>query len=493
MKKILSLSLAIICLSSPLFGETYVLDLEKSISIAKEKSYSMLNLKQAVRIAEFNLKSTTSQLKTHIDMNLTTPNYSDNMIRFQDTMGISYSHVKLLSYDGTLIIRQPLPTDGNISIVSGLYNDEDFLLDKRSFNMNTQLRLTQPLNSLWGYNSIKSTLKLANLAYELSNKSLKRAELDLVYNVTYSFFSLLNNQKREEIAKLNLEKQKEAHLIAKNKYEAGLIKEVEALQMEVDLSEAQNNYDLSITDQSSAMNALKELMGIELNDSIIINNKMDYKVVVVDPKKALQLAMDNRLEIREQEIQIEQQQISIKRQKAQSKIKGDLVASLGLSGVSTENRNSPLSQSFNNAYNNLSDGHKVFGVGINVSIPILDWGENRARVNAEKARLQQSIYSQIETKRNIEREILDLVANLNSSLKRLQLLEKNVIVAEKSFEITRQRFSDGDIDSQALALERERLNTAYTSHLNAYIAYELMLADLMRKTFFDFQRDTAIN
>ena len=95
--------------------------------------------------------------------------------------------------------------------------------------------------------------------------------------------------------------------------------------------------------------------------------------------------------------------------------------------------------------------------------------------------------------RGIEREVRDLVAGFNSSLKSLQLLEKNIMVAEKSFEITRQRYSDGDIDSQSLALERIRLNTAYTSHLRAYINYQLVLADLMRKTFYDFQKKELIN
>ncbi len=97
-----------------------------------------------------------------------------------------------------------------------------------------------------------------------------------------------------------------------------------------------------------------------------------------------------------------------------------------------------------------------------------------------------------ETERNIEREVRNLVNDLNSSLKRLQLLEKNINVAEKSFEITRQRYSDGDIDSQALALERNRLNNAYNSHLSAYINYQLKLADIMRKTFYDFKNNKEI-
>ena len=66
------------------------------------------------------------------------------------------------------------------------------------------------------------------------------------------------------------------------------------------------------------------------------------------------------------------------------------------------------------------------------------------------------------------------------------------MIAEKSFEITLARFSNGDIASQELALERERLNNAYTSHLSAYINYQLRMADLMRKTFYDFQNDRPI-
>lgn len=98
----------------------------------------------------------------------------------------------------------------------------------------------------------------------------------------------------------------------------------------------------------------------------------------------------------------------------------------------------------------------------------------------------------MQIRRNIEQEVRNLVSNLTSSLKRLQLLEKNLTIAEKSFEITRQRFSDGDIDSQSLALERNRLNNAYVSHLNAYINYQMQLADLMRRTFYDFKNNREV-
>jgi hypothetical protein len=43
-----------------------------------------------------------------------------------------------------------------------------------------------------------------------------------------------------------------------------------------------------------------------------------------------------------------------------------------------------------------------------------------------------------------------------------------------------------------MALERERLNTAYVSRLVSFIDYKLLLSDLMRKTFYDFEKDISV-
>lgn len=493
MKKLILLLAVISTQVLSVKSETYNLDLQKSIEIAKEKSSSMLSLAEDFKIAEYNLKAATSKLKTHINLNFVSPQYTETVRQFEDSTGISFYPVKQLNYQGNLVINQPLPTDGYVYVRSGLSNYDDYFTNYRSTYLNTRLGLVQPLTSFYGgYNSIKSTLKQAQLAFERSKKSLKREELNLVYQVSSAFYNLLSVQKGAEIARLDFERQKDAQAIAKNKYEAGLIKEVDALQMDVDLAEAKNNYDLAIVNQNSAMTMFKELIGIQLNDSVSLNSEFKYEVVIVDPEKAVQLAFENRLEIREQEIQIELNKLNIKQQKSAGMIQSDLTAYYEKIGISGQNTNSSFSSSVNKSYTDFLNRPQNFGIGLNISIPILDFGENKAQVRAAQARLKQNEIRKEEVRRSIEREVRNLVAELNSSLSRLQLLEKNVTVAEKSFEITRQRFSDGDIDSQALALERNRLNTAYNSHLRAYINYQLMLADIMRKTFYDFQNNQPI-
>jgi outer membrane protein TolC len=491
MKKINLLMLLLGSLSLTTNAETYVLDLQKSIEIAKEKSYEMLTLYQDLLIADYNLKTANSQFKTHVDLQLTTPDYKETVNRFQDSTGIYFYPIKELSYSGTLEINQPLPTDGRIYIQSGLSADDDLNADERSMYLNTRLGLTQPLTALYGYNNIRSSYKQAKLDYERSQKQLKRAELNLNYSVSNAFYRVLSVQKALEISKLNLERQQQAFDVATQKFKAGLIKEVDALQMEVDLAEARNSYDVAIINQTSSQNAFKELIGIEFSDSVIINSELKYDVVVVDLDKAISSALENRLEIREQEIQIELSKLNIKRQRSQGMIQSDLVAYYQKIGVS-QPANVGYDIALNNSWTDFRNRPQNYGVGLNISVPIIDWGENKSRVNAAKARLKQTEYNQESVRRSIEGEVRNLVSDFNSSLKRLQLLEKNVAVAEKSFEITRQRYADGDIDSQALALERDRLNNAYNSHLSAYISYQLMLSDLMRKTFYDFQNDKPL-
>lgn len=75
----------------------------------------MLNLAENLKIAEFNLKSATSRLKTHIDMTVSSPQYTETIESWKDTTGITFYYpIKELGYAGTLTINQPLPTDGNI-------------------------------------------------------------------------------------------------------------------------------------------------------------------------------------------------------------------------------------------------------------------------------------------------------------------------------------------------------------------------------------------
>ncbi|MEA1876572.1 MAG: TolC family protein [Bacteroidota bacterium] len=492
-KRILSsLIISFTIFSGSFSQEVYRLDLETSILLAQRQSNRMLILKQQLKSATYNLKIANSQFKTHINLDMTLPQYTETIRQWEDSSGISFYPVRQNQINSYLTINQPLPTDGSLYIRTGLLNFVDFYADDRNAQISSSIGLRQPIAAFFGHNNIKLFYKQAKLNYEMTLKQLKRDELDLVYITSQAFYGVLSAQEAMEIARRNLERQQEAFTIARNKYKAGLIREVEALQMEVDLSAAANQYENARTDNMAQFRLFKEQLGLNMSDSVVVQNEMEYKPIFVNVDKAVGLAMANRLELRENEIRIELQEMEVRRRKAAGRISGDILLNYNFIGVGKNSRAIPIATTFDNTWQNLTDRPGSFGVGLTARIPILDWGENRARVNYAKSGLEQNKLQLIGTRMSIEREIRTLVDRLHNSLRGLELLEKSVIIAEKSFDISRQRYANGEIDSQFMALERDRLNQAYTTKLNSYINYKLSLSDLMRKTFFDFEANKPV-
>jgi outer membrane protein len=480
-------------LSHNIFAQQiYNLDLQSSIELAKEKSKTMLMLQQSLKKASFDLKAATSSFKTHVTMDMILPQYTETISQFVDTAGVTYYPIRQNTMNGYLTINQPLPTDGSLYIKSGAQSFVDYYAKDRSAQISSSIGLQQPIAAFFGYNQLQLGFKQAKLAYDLSLKQLKRAELDLIYQVSQSFFTLLSFHERLNIARISLSNQQEAYDIAQNKYKAGLIREVDALQMEVDLSEAINNYDIAGVEYNAQNSQFKEDLGINLKDSVVIKSDLTYAQVNVDVEKAVTLALENRLELKENEIQIELSQMEIKRRKANGRISGNILLNYNFIGVDQSKLPIPIETSFSNTWQNLNSRRGSFGVGLTLSIPIIDWGQNRAKVRSAQSTLELNKIQQDYEKIEIERDIRTTVNRLQSSLRRLQLLEKNVTVAEKSFDISRKRYANGDIESQAMALERDRLNNAYLSRLDSYINYKLLLSDVMRKTFFDFEKNVSM-
>lgn len=472
--------------------EIYRLDLETSILLARQKSIRMQLLEQSLKSASFNYKAAISQNKTHINLDMTLPQYTETVKQWEDSSGISFYPVRQNQLNSYLEISQPLPTDGSLYMRTGAQSFVDYYANDRNTQLNSSIGLRQPIEAFFGFNNNRMSYKQAKLAYELSMKQLKREELNLVYDISQDYFTLLSTQERMNIARMSLEKQNEACTIAQSKYSAGLIREVEALQMEVDLSSSANNYDMAKVEFSAQVRTFKQNLGISLQDSIVVSSELTYKPVLVDVEKAVDLAMNNRPELRENEIEIELQEMVIKRQRAQGMPSGNILLNYNFIGVGKDPRSIPIGGTFDQTWENLISRPGSFGVGLTASIPILDWGENRARVQSARSTLKQNQLQMENNRITIERDIRTQVDRLQSSLRRLQLLEKNVFVAEKSFDISRQRYANGEIDSQSMALERERLNNAYNTRLDAYINYKLLLSDIMRKTFFDFEQNKAV-
>lgn len=484
--------------------DVMVLTLDDALDIALEGSYSIKALQESMTWAERNLWAAKAAYRTNIQSSFYTPQF-DEGFRLVEVVGDNPVAKQFGSFQvrGVLEVIQPMPWlpfgGGDFRFQSETYQLNSWTpspgnpeIDIKSNKVYTSLSaiLNKPLFTI---NRTALNLQQAELSYERQSRVFKRSELDLVYNVTNSFFRLYRLSEEYAINKEKVERQEEIYQTTKNKFDAGLIAEVDAMQAEVDLINYQNDLKTSEGRLAEQEASFKQLIGIPLEKSVKAITEMELKLVNIDVERAVGFGLQNRSEIVEQKIDIENQEINIKEIDARVSIQGNLIGYYRFAGFSDPllPYGTSTGDLFNSSWNVLKQTPNR-GVTFQLEVPIFDWGRNRAEVDAARANLHREELTLNDLYVTIEREVRDVVRSVYEAWDRVQMLIKSRDVAQRSFEISLQRFENGDITSTELARASDQLNTAKLSYLDAYNQYKLALADLKRKTLYDFEKDQTL-
>ena len=475
MKTVLLLFL-LLQFSTNLFPQK-VLTLEESLEIALGESYSIKSAKYNLESSSKNLEAIKLGLRTSIDLQFDLPSYQRSLVSQFNTLTGSEEFYKVgnTTLEGRLFVTQPmLFSNGTVSIVGKLLGRDqfsDFTGTTRDYFSNLSIQLNQPL---FVFNDQKADLERAEIRLEKTERNFNQTEREIIFNVTIKFFRLYQAKKSVEIAKNEVAQTEETYTTAVNKYKAGLIPEVESLQLEVDFATSQN--ELLRTEQSFAelLNEFKFVIGLELNENIDISANIEFSEAEINLERAIENALDKRAELLNSESDISLNEMNIDEVDARRTIRVDLFANYGI------NKND---EKFNNIFRDFQDSRSVV---MSMSVPILDWGQNSRNVEAAVANYKNSVLSYNNLKESIKNEIISSVNRVNSSKKRVEVLSKTVEIAEKSYEQNLERFRSGNITSFELSQEQLRLTKAKSNSLDALIDYKIALADLERKSYLKF-------
>ena len=135
----------------PALPDTMVLDLDTVIEFALEHSWSMEQERMDLRRDRFNLEASRAALKSNADLSFTVPDFDQSIKELNDP---DTGDPKVLSnrgarYSSILSIRQPIPTDGIISLNGVLNRTQDGLIDyspdSKTYYGRLFLRFEQPI------------------------------------------------------------------------------------------------------------------------------------------------------------------------------------------------------------------------------------------------------------------------------------------------------------------------------------------------------------
>jgi outer membrane protein TolC len=456
------------------------LRLNDAITIAQARSRnikkSMLNLYSNQR----SLDAQRAALKSRFALDITPFDYNRNR-SFNDLFS-RWNTNEVYNSFANLSVSQPIvATDGTISLINRLgYRDNysEFQdLRTKTYSNNLYLQLDQPI---FTYNRTKIQLKELELNLENATISNALQLLSLEQSVTQSFYTFYQRQNNLQIAKDEYENQKISYEITRNKVDADLLAQEELYQAELNLATSKSTLENNQVLLDNAADDFKLLLGVDLTENLTVEVDINFVTREVDLNQALQHALTNRMELRERAIEIERSQFELIRTKSLNEFKGAVSLSLGVFG---DNVRAP-------------DIYEVPAVNpriaVSFNIPIFDWGEKRARMEAASASREIKII-------DLEVEKNDIMINIRKVYRNLQNLENQILIAEQNvknatltYDINLERYKNGDLTSMDLNRFQSQLSEKKSTYADALINYKIGLLNLKILSLYDFETQQPV-
>ncbi len=456
------------------------LNLSEAIRIAQASSPSIKKSKLNLYGNQRSLDAQRASLKSRFALDITPFDYNRNR-NFNDLFSTWNTNEDYNSF-ANLSVSQPIvATDGTISLVNRLgYRDNysEFQdVRTQTYSNNLYLQLDQPI---FTYNRTKIQLRELELNLENARISNALQLLSLEQNVTQSFYAVYQSQNNLEIARDEYENQKISYEITKNKVDADLLAKEELYQAELNLATSRSTLENNQVLLENAADDFKLLLGIPLTEALAVEVNVDFVTQEVDLNKAIVFALENRMELRQRAIDIERSQFELIRTKALNEFKGAVSLSLGIFG---DNERAP-------------DIYEVPAVNprvaISFNIPIFDWGENRARMDAANASLQiRQVDLEVE-KNEIVINIRKVYRNLQNLENQIRIAEQNVKNAELTYDINLERYKNGDLTSIDLNQFQSQLSEKKSTLADALINYKVELLNLKILSLYDFEHQQPL-
>lgn len=459
------------------------LTLEQALQIAETSSPSMQKAQLSREQSRQYLIAQKASLKASFSLGLNPFKYS-NTRNFDDRYSSWYNY-EYMSSGGTFSISQPiLPTNTTLTLVNTfgwqntLSSYSGSTTSDKSFVNDMFLSLQQPL---FTYNSQKMNLKELELDVENAEIEYALARLSLERSVTSLFYNVYMSQLNLDISKEELKNTQGSRNTIADKVENGMAANVELYQADLNLSSAKSTVKNREVALENAKANFKQFVGMDLNEKITVMASIaESDTIIISIDKAVERGLNSRMELRQRKIAIENQQFSLTKTKDYNDFDGSVSLSVGLTG------NNEILQ---NVY---SKPAKSPSVGISFNIPIFDWGERRARIKAQEAALKSRNIDLDSERTGVIVEIGEVCRNIENYRTQIEIEKQNQKNAELAYEISLEKYKNGDLTSMDLNLYQSQLSSKKISMALAHIHYKLEVLNLKIATLYDFELNQPI-
>ncbi len=473
-------------LSTVLLSETISLSLDRAVNIAMENSYRIKQLKLGIERSRQWLRAERAGLKSKVYMNVKAPEFSAlSDYKWDSVLGKDVIVKQTTQmWWMNLSIRQPVvlfgyPTNGYLSLNNRIYryNQLDDGLWESAYYNRYFLQFEQPF---FQPNRLKNDLEKAELRLQENELEFLDDQVQLIDDIADDYYRLFRYSYNDIIYARYIENLQRLNALAECDGKENGEKSIDCIQIQIELTNAQEKKAQNLSDLRLESTRMKQRLRLSDKDSLLILPNVNIVDINIDPQQAIKYALSLRPRMRLLDINKRQQEIDLTNVKGWNSFRLNLEMTYGL-----EKQDEYMKQLWNEYDNSYS-------VTLNAHIPIWDWGQRQARVDAQKITIQRTELYIEETRNRIESEIRNSLQNLQEYQKRVESMQTNFKMAEEITTISIEQYARGDISLQDLLQTIERQRKTDENFLEAYLGYRKSLLDLMIDTFYDYENNMEL-
>lgn len=474
--------ITILSLFSVSVSSQELLRLEEALEIANENSPEVRKSRLAMQRSKNYLDAQQASLKTNFNLAVDPFNYSREQ-RFYE-VNSRWQTTETYSSMANFSISQPIvATDGVLSLNNRLawqHSTTEIaseLNEDIAFSNNLFLQYSQPLFS---YNETKQNLEELELDYERSDIQYRLQKLNTEVQVTRNYYNLYASQMALQISREELENQKKNYEVVQNKVDADLLALEELYQAEVNLASARSQVYTREVQLQNAKDNFKQMIGMDLDENFRVELSIKLDSVDINMDKAIQNALNSRLEIRNREIELQNAKFRLIETSDQNKFKGNVSVSLGIQGVDKQ---------LANMYDVPTTSPSV---SLSFNVPIWDWGAREARIKAARLNVESTEIDLNQESKSINLGIRQTIRNLRNYRNQIEIARKNEKNAQLTYDINLERYNNGDLTGMDLQLYQNQLSQARMDLTTALIDYKMELLNLKMQSLYDFMENEPL-
>ena len=328
------------------------------------------------------------------------------------------------------------------------------------------IQLTQPL---YMGGAIKTMNRIADIQEELASNTLEARRQATLYDIDNVYWQVVSLRHKQNLAESYLNLVKKLDQDVEKMTEAGLTTRGDKLNVQVRVNEAEMALAKVIDGLSLTKMLLCQLCGLPVDQPIELADETANEIAppAALPATETSMAIDNRPELRllqnAASLTIEEANLLKAENRPQVSLMG---------GYAVTNPN---------AFNGF---HRRFGgfwhVGLQVRIPIWNWGDVKYKVQAANEATTVANLELEDAREKIELQVSQNRFRVNEAYKNLALAKSSIASAEENLRMAKRGFEEGVITPTTVMEAQSAWLMAQTQKIDAEIELQLSHTDLLK-------------